>query len=185
MSLILNIDVYKLNFLKIYNHTCDITVAVNKSILASIQRNKIYNTNKVSDRDEIKRYWKEQLSNIHERSNDILASEENFIIEIETLKRNMLSKFPNLIQFRISHSQKSINVFFKHLWCMDLITTPLQCPVDRTILSIANAPINQRLWGYIDSIEEYQNKINFLREKAKSDGFDNLAIWELQNFKIR
>lgn len=65
--------------------------------------------------------------------------------------------------FRISHSQKSISVFVKHLWCMDVISEPNICPVDRIILGKTEVRKNKDInWGYVNSIEEHKRKFTYI-----------------------
>lgn len=80
--------------------------------------------------------------------------------------------------FRISHSQKSISVFLKHLWCMQRIRMPLQCPIDRKILSCLRTS-NYNPWTKIDTLEEHTSIIAALNTIA---GSTPLAVWELLNF---
>jgi hypothetical protein len=68
--------------------------------------------------------------------------------------------------FRISHAQKSISVFLKHLWCMDIIPQPPQCPVDRMILERAGRRYPDTKWGYVNTIEEHMKKIKHLQDAA-------------------
>ncbi len=102
--------------------------------------------------------------------------------EIIKLKYSMNTEFGQLVDFRISHSQKSIGVFFKHLWCLEQISDTPQCPVDRKILTKADAPIYERSWGYVNDVETHRRKYQLIKQKSITDGFNNISQWELENF---
>ncbi len=95
----------------------------------------------------------------------------------------MNNHFINLIDFRISHAQKSLGVFFKHLWCMNLINEPPQCPIDRQILKIAGVSITELSWGFVNDIETHRRKYSYIKEAAQRDGFSSVSGWELSKFE--
>ena len=65
---------------------------------------------------------------------------------------------------------------------MGEISSPPQCPVDRIILTKISAPIKDRSWGYVDTIEEHNRKYEMIKIFARSLGFDNESEWELVAF---
>jgi len=71
------------------------------------------------------------------------------------------------------------------MWCLGTHPIPPQCPVDRIILTRAQAPHNQRSWGFIDDIEMHRDRYALIRNASIADGYDNVSIWELENFQIR
>ena len=169
-------------FLNRYNQSRTIEEALSKSISASVQHNRLYNNVLHNERVPIRDFWSKsliELSNRYAEENWLELEYESEIIE---LKRLMNDEFGELIDFRISHSQKSLSVFFKHLWCLGEIPIPPQCPVDRIILTRANAPHNERSWGFINNIETHRERYDIIRQAAVADGFDNVSIWELENF---
>jgi hypothetical protein len=169
-------------FLTKYNQTRTTKEALSKSIRAAVQHNKIYVNVQKNDRIYIRNYWSDLLIKLSEQFKEENWDELNYEVQIIKLKNVMNAKFEHLIDFRISHSQKSIGVFFKHLWCLDILPTPPQCPVDRIILTKANAPINERSWGHVNDIETHKNKYEIIRQQSIRDGFNNVSIWELDNF---
>jgi PIN domain nuclease of toxin-antitoxin system len=170
------------DFLVRYNLSRTIDEALSKAISASVQHNRLYNNATNNSRAKIRAEWSKLLISISKRYCEENWNEDLYELEILHLKESMNLRFTNLINFRVSHSQKSISVFFKHLWCLDKIPVPPKCPVDRIILTRANAPYNQRSWGYIDDIETHRERYHFIREAAIRDGFDNVSQWELENF---
>lgn len=170
-------------FLNKYNPDKSLELSLLKSINASVQHNKLYIKNINSNlKENIKCVWKQKLKTL---SNDFEINpwdEKNHNQIIESLKVEMNKEFGELIKFKISHSQKSISVYFKHLWCMGIISTPPQCPVDRIILTQTNCLINHRKWTDVDRIDDHIFKINLIKGKMKLDGFQSLSEWELINF---
>lgn len=79
---------------------------------------------------------------------------------------------------RISHAQKSLNVYLKHLWCMGCIGEPPESPVDSVVLHAARWPRNGLRWTRVKTIKEHKIHIDFLREVACKAN-QSLAVWEL------
>lgn len=170
------------DFLNRYNLNRTKDMALSKAISAAVQHNKLYNGVEKKGRKAIRLHWSNLLIELSDRYALENWNEDKYEEEIVRLKEAMNAEFTASIDFRISHSQKSISVFFKHLWCLDLLPQPPQCPVDRIILTRANAPYAQRSWGYVNDLEAHREKYNLIREKASIDGFENVVQWELENF---
>lgn len=170
-------------FLNRYNQSRTIEEALSKSIRAAVQRNRLYNNVPNEKRLHIRDIWSKSLLQMSSRyliENWSEPQYEEVIIELKSL---MNDNFGELIDFRISHSQKSLSVFFKHLWCLGDFPIPPQCPVDRIILTRANAPHNERSWCFIDDIETHRIRYDIIMQASIADGFDNVSIWELENFE--
>lgn len=173
----------KEQFLRKFNPTESLEYSLTKSINVSIQRNKLYKKEVSREiKCKIKYFWRQRLNLLFQEFLVHPWDEEFHNHKIETLKIEMNKEFKELVDFRISHSQKSISVYFKHLWCLDLITNPPQCPVDRKILIQTNCPIIHRNWTNVDTIEEHELRIKYIKQKMKSDCYENLSVWELHNF---
>lgn len=186
---------FKESFLNKYNPCRTITKALSSAVTASVQHNSLYQKNlKRKIKEDIQLEWRTYLHGLIERYK-VEQSVEAYERDILTLKAVMNQKFSAAFLldshtkfktdpgFRISHSQKSISVFLKHLWCMEIIACPPQCPVDRIILEAAGKRYPETKWGYINSIEEHRLKIAFL-EAAKGHSSEPLAEWELKKFKV-
>ena len=172
----------KEDFLNKYNKPRTIEKALNESINAAIKRNPFYNNVSHEEKKHIKDVWKEWLKTSAKKFAEEKWDEKKYEEEIENLKLYMKEKFGLLINFRISHAQKSIGVFFKHLWCLEKIPTPPQCPVDRVILTKAGANYNERSWGKVDTIDQHRKKYSFIKKAANKAGFEHASEWELINF---
>jgi hypothetical protein len=168
-------------FLKQYNTNRTAEKAASRAISAAVQRNKIYTTKDYSLRAEIRKQWATELKNIAERVKAESMDEQAYLNQVLDLKKILNSRFSD-VDFRISHSQKSISVYLKHLWCLGDLNTPPQCPVDRIILTKIGVNYDDRKWGYVDSIEEHMRKYELIKEFAQSKGFDSTSEWELIAF---
>ena len=186
---------YKDAFLEKYNPKRTLDKALSSGITASVQHNSLYRKDiEQEHKDAVQCEWRAFLSGLIDRykTPQSISSYEK---EIEELKRIMTEQFTDAFLsephkkyktdpgFRISHAQKSISVFLKHLWCMDEVACPPQCPVDSVILAAAGKRYPDTKWGYVNSIEIHRQKIKFL-EDAKENPSEALAEWELKKFKV-
>ncbi|MEQ9426119.1 MAG: hypothetical protein RJQ09_16970 [Cyclobacteriaceae bacterium] len=181
----------KQQFLDRYNKPRTVEKAASKAISAATQHNSLY-SKQIKDKEKfpIREGWTQYLIKLSEKFK-VQVSERSYESEILALKDSMNQQFKKYFLevehpkyryaagFRISHSQKSIGVFLKHLWCMDKIVTPPQCPVDRIILEKAEIKYQKANWAYVNTIEEHRKKIEQLKA---SSGHSNLAEWELLMF---
>jgi hypothetical protein len=183
-------------FLRKYNPNRTLDRALSSGITASVQHNSLYRKNVAPElKEAVQCQWRAFLKGLVDRYKD-RQSVDAYELDISDLKEVMNKEFSNVFYsephpiyktdpgFRISHAQKSISVFLKHLWCMDQIETPPQCPVDRIILEAAGKRYPETKWGYVNSIDEHQKKIGFLNEaKERVDNNTTLAEWELKKFE--
>jgi len=187
----------KTAYLNRYNRDQDINKAISRAIAASVQHNSLYAT-KISPekKADIKKYWQVFLKSLIEKYKD-QQSTSTYESDIEALKSSMNERFSDSFKkdihprykydqgFRISHAQKSISVFLKHLWCLGEIARPPQCPVDAIILKKARCKNRDIKWCYVNSIEIHNQKISLLQDEVNKnrDGSKwHLAEWELVRF---
>jgi hypothetical protein len=181
-------------FLKRYNPKRTRAKALSSGITASVQHNSLYRKNLDRElKESVQCEWRSYLDALVDRYKN-QQSVADYEQDIERLKTVMNEKFSEAFLsepherfktdpgFRISHAQKSISVFLKHLWCIGDVACPPQCPVDRIILEAAGKRYPDTKWGYVNSIEEHRLKVGFL-EAAKGQSKDSLAEWELKKFK--
>ena len=180
----------KREFLEKYNPNRDNETALKSGINAAVQRNLLYTKSIQPDQKlQVREGWAESLLGIAKEFQEevSLAQYEQLVLN---LQKHMNEKYFGLFNsgsrhgsmFRISHSQKSISVCVKHLWCLGEIPEPKICPVDRIILSKTNAAIiGDVAWGYVNSIEEHRRKFNYILEEADKSNL-NVAQWELITF---
>ena len=167
-------------FLERYNPQASVDCALSSAIKAAVQHNKFYIGE--APRRDIRDFWKEQLlerQGLYEQQRTVADYESDIV----SLRAILNAQFPGLVGCRVSHAQKSIGVFLKHLWCMGEIPTPPLCPVDAIILRVAGAVYPETNWGYVDTLAEHQAKVAVL-VAAKDQAAPNLSLaeWELGAF---
>ncbi|MCF7837111.1 MAG: hypothetical protein K9N49_00615 [Candidatus Marinimicrobia bacterium] len=184
-----------IEFLNKYNPMRTRDKALSSAIMAAVQHNSLYRRGLSTARKaDVIAAWKECLVEIAKRYR-IPQAVDTYENDIQTLRDNMNREFSDAFYsqpheryhtdpgFRISHAQKSISVFLKHLWCMNDVATPPQCPVDSRILKAAGKRYPDTKWGYVNSLADHREKIAHLI-RAKGDDRKALAEWELDKFRI-
>lgn len=179
-----DIESSKLHFLSRYNKRHSIDEAVTRAINSAVLRNQLYRKDiEISIRFEIRDFWRKQLLAISQKYFVNKIDKDIFLEDVLNLKALMNKAHSQYFydEFRISHSQKSISVYLKHLWCMKKINTPPICPIDRTVLKAAGKKNGDASWTHINDINEYKMKLSWLEEEAIKLDIE-LAEWELLNF---
>lgn len=176
-----DIEYFKSKFLAKFNSEKTIEIAKIKAVTAAVQHNKIYKSSDIAvlEKNKIREYWFDQLDNFKDRYGFYHAP-EIFIDHVIEFRDQFLSARSEVF-FLISHAQKSLSVYAKHLWCMGIIDQPAICPVDRVILSKTNCPIDKRSWTRINKKSDYLEQVSFIVQMARLNG-QSIADWELQNF---
>ena len=178
----------KQEFLDKYNPKRTIAKALEQSNGAAVKRARLY-TNGLShvERQPVRLRLKDYLlSLVTKYQNSVTQTTHHSYIVSLCDHMNCLPKqvyfshddFTDNPGFRIAHAQKSLSVFLKHLWCMDIISTPPECPVDSIILS--KVGIRDIAWSSINEIKSHEK---IIYEVAKRSGAKCLAEWELITFK--
>jgi len=166
-------------FLARYNPELSVKCALSSAINAAVQRNKLYVGN--APRANIRDIWRQQLlalQAVYVNQRTVTQYEADIL----NLRTNLNNAFPGSIDCRISHAQKSIGVFLKHLWCMGLVAPPPLCPVDAIILRVAGAVYPTTNWGYVNTMAEHQAKVAILVAAKNNAPQPTLAEWELAAF---
>ena len=105
----------------------------------------------------------------------------------------MITKFPSSEFFdpnnddvadgmRISHSHKSLSIFSKHLWCLNLIDEPVFCAVDGIILRKTDARTHIKRTK-INNIEAQRENYECIEAQADKSAI-SIARWELSAFAV-
>lgn len=179
----------KTTFLDKYNHKRDVQFALAQSIKASVQHNPTY-TNDIDYSNKIKfrNYWKLRLQQIgltFLENRDLkfyLETVVDFSMEMNSVFSEILMPNKELYDngFRIAHSQKSISVYLKHLWCMDIIPPPPCCPIDRIISERAGILLATS-WTKMNNISDIEFTLNKFQGLADQQN-KMLCQWELELF---
>lgn len=176
-------------FLDRYNPNRSVDIALTSGLKTATQHNDLYSPD--ANRTIIKEHWKLLLQDMGVKYR-IEQKECVFFNDIIQLKNIMNNQFCCSFKnkrgryeqgFRISHAQKSLSVYLKHLWCMGMIATPPFCPIDRVILSRVNA--SDPRWCHVNTIDLYQMQVASIMNGKNAnhlyDG-DSIAVWELFEF---
>ena len=105
-------------------------------------------------------------------------------------------------KIRIAQCQKSLSVYLKWLWCLDIIKhNPPVCPIDRNVLDSCYKSLDNKNkddkdrralilkvnrdggWGQIDDSEEYESLVGITAILAKRSNL-SIAEWELSLFNM-
>ncbi len=172
--------------LKLEQNSIDVTVAAKMAIKAAVERNPTYTDD--ADIEEIHKTWIKELKHLFDKYKNKIRTKEEFVDDIIYLQRKMNKAFPNSFknngknlggkkydkEFRIAHSQKSLSIFLKHMWCITPnMPMPPVCPIDRKILQSAKI---YEPWTKLNCVEKYKEWLNKLERVA---GKVPLAKWEL------
>ena len=156
------------------------------AINAALQRNKTYITSGLGSRLVIRNFWLDSIQAVDFGELNSLDDWRTVVIE---LKASMNGRFPSAWHnvFRIAHSQKSLSVYWKYLYCKSKVLNtqanrPLIMPLDRRVQSLAGLRSNEILpWGRIDDFNEYYGQLTLIAHRL---GFpvEELIDWEIENF---
>jgi hypothetical protein len=174
---------YKRTYLKRYNPEKSVEVALSKALNAAVGHNRIY-APKIGKKmkDKVRELWKDKLKRISKKYTKKRKDSE-YEKDIVNLKKQLLNSIKSDIPyFKVSHAQKSMAVFLKHMWCMNLISTPPQCPIDRIILTKLGKEFRVYNWTQIDNIQIHKEIVRMAKAKIASKNL-SLAEWELINFQ--
>ena len=176
----------KQQFLDKYNPNRTIEQALKKALNAAVQHNKLYKSNANNNQKKFFReFWENELLDIYKKiEKREVYRKKNLLHDMIELQKKIRENWEQILEkkdrgFRVSHSQKSISVFLKHLWCMNLILEPEICPVDRIILNKTKS--KEKKWTYVKSKDEYLSQLEFIETEAKRNNI-SLAKFELSAF---
>jgi hypothetical protein len=132
-------------------------------------------------KDSIREFMKEFLGEYQKRAKKEL---DNFVIsKVKELADDITEHHRDNLKgrrFRIGTSQKIIGLYLKYMWVVGTIKTPPPvCPFDRSVINVLGLK-KATNWTKMDDFEEYNQWINAARDKARKDGFENIALWELK-----
>lgn len=144
------IDQFKRAFIQRYNTSGTATEAYARAVTAASQRNVLYREGLSSrERGRVRSAWQVFLSEATARYVRSGVSDDQYECDVQLLAERMNEHFQLAFRstphpryryapgFRISHAQKSIAVALKHLWCLNQVEMPPQCPVDSIALKAA------------------------------------------------
>ena len=177
--------------LKIEQSSIDVNLAASMAIKAAVERNPTYSDD--ANIEKIHKTWTEELISLFDKYKNKEQTKEVFVVDVMALQRRMNKAFPVSfknngkslgknkerdkdydLEFRIAHSQKSLSIFLKHMWCITPnMPMPPVCPIDRNILKEAKI---YNPWTKLNCIKKYNEWLNKIECVA---GKERLAKWEL------
>ena len=153
--------------------------ALNWSINAALQRNKVYkNDENYERREQLRDEWARLLSDEANayKAPESPVSDEQHCASIARIADTLSNKFHEILdggRLRFGTSQKAFNLYLKYLWALGEAQRPPHCPIDSVVLEQAGI---DGCWTKSDSCEEYMEWINKIRKHL------NLAEWEMRTW---
>lgn len=155
------------------------------SISGAFQRNRVYSKGAEDigpedwqTRSGMKNLIFEQL----QKSPDFLVVD---IVDcIESLRGDVSKRYKEILrngQMTFGTVQKIVNLYLKYLWVAGLLgeKSPPHCPVDGQVLRAIKW--NGVSWPKMEK-KDYEQVIKEITSKAKADGFQSIAEWELEKW---
>ena len=152
-------------------------VALSNTQGASFQRANVYAVEiSIEQRNVFVQAFKNRLVAL-EKVYEQPVSLEQHLKNIEEFAAGLSNDFPNVLRdkkMRIGVAQKAVNLYLKFIWCYGWIPEPPYCPIDRIVLEQVD---DHDAWTQIDSIQEYSEKIEKIRDKKGDKSFSE---WEYE-----
>ena len=158
---------------------------------------------KENDRNEARKFWKEQLSALGE---SYIANQEKrpyseVVISLQKMINDNYADVFTGSGIRIAQCHKSLSVYLKWLWCLGIMkTVPPSCPFDREILTKAIKVLKESTergkteyqelvkvlndniaWSSLDSLNDYKKILRAL-DKVGELQESRAAEWELKEW---
>jgi len=156
------------------------------SIGAAFQRANIYGKATDNQKTSFKKALFDYVDELSEQYVHKGLAEDIHLDNIEKLKERAILIANELAMklkgdnFRFGIAQKLLNLYLKYLWCAGYIKEPPHFPVDRIIIQSLESA-SKTNWTELDDVKEYRWIIELAREEAGN----NLAKWELENYRRR
>lgn len=163
---------------------------------------------------EVINVWKSKLKEYSKNYISDKRDDVYFFKDVKRLKRELSNKISELQvnerlgdrfeggRIRIAQCQKSLSVYLKWLWCLDIIKyNPPVCPIDRNVLDICYKSLDNKNkddkdrralilkvnrdggWGQIDDPKEYESLVGITALLAERSHI-SIAEWELSFFNM-
>jgi hypothetical protein len=172
---------------------------LSSAVLASLERNELYNNRRGKDfslekykfkqfyRDEIEKFGQGYLCGVQ-------YDVDTFVKDILLMRIEINDKFSKIFVeggIRLAHCQKSLSVYLKYKWCQGLMGTcmPPVCPIDSMVLGEAIKKdkkdiirLNERSWTAIDDENALRSIYEVLENDTEVKDCGGMALWELKKF---
>lgn len=156
------------------------------TLMATSQRSHIYSEGSSEDtKKQFRKDLRQQLEYLAKKYSNPIATEQH-LQNIANLSKDLSARHEKCLnrgRFRIGLAQKALNLYLKYLWCLDRISEPPHCPIDRIVLENAKWRSEPTNWTDIDSIADYSKIVQHIFEVA-SKREQSLATWELEIWAV-
>jgi hypothetical protein len=172
-------------FLK-WDGATDEKEAMDSSILAALQRNKVYvSDDEYSFRSQFREEWATLIRNEAKPYREVgrSISDDEHCAAIQHIADELSERFSEHLvgrRLRFGTSQKAFNCYLKYLWALGEIATPPHCPIDGVVLKRVGISDS---WTRCDSREQYMGWINAIRQHLTLSEWENEVWfrWRLSN----
>ena len=155
--------------------------AFRDAVASSVMHNKLYKNKNETEQNKlrVKIEWFKLLKDYSSKYENGNKDWKHYLKDVESLHKNMnCESLIGTVDFKISHAQKSLSLYLKHLWCMGQIPEPPCCPIDSIVLSAASI---KGAWTKIISPEEFKKVFLKVKNFAENQQM-TIAVWELTAF---
>ncbi len=158
------------------------------SLMGAFQHAGIYQKGiKITDKakNKFREFIRTTLYELEQEYKSGNVSDEEHIRNIQVLVNKITKNYSSILgggKLRIGIAQKLLNLYLKYLWCIGIIPTPPHCPFDGIVyklLAVSEIPPFTKM----DSLEQYKELVNLVRQKAKEAGDPTIADWEVRVWK--
>jgi hypothetical protein len=156
------------------------------SINAAVKRNATYAYSENKSRENVRKSWMKFIISVKFEEINNWSDWRDVVMD---LCNQMNSKYPTVWfdDFRVAHSQKSLSVYWKYIYCLDVVKGEIECrpivmPLDRIIQVKAGLRTSEIIpWGKISDFDQYERQMKLIANKLNLN-FSELIDWEIYNF---
>jgi hypothetical protein len=158
------------------------------SFNGAFQRAKVYKKGRTNKEKAVfRKAIRKEIRLILEREGyDVKTpSSEGHIKILEEIKESIDGKFQKILDkgsINLGVVQKLVNLHLKYRWCLGWVKTPPHSPFDRVILTKLKFK-DTPSWVRMNDMKEYRDWIKRAADEAKAGGYENIAGWELGEFR--
>lgn len=164
-------------------------------VASSFRRGSVFQTKDVKVRTGVRQSLARKVVRIARGYVDGDVCGEAHVRAIDQLAKEMTAEHNSALRchrFRFGTAQKALNLYLKHAWLHDWISTPPHCPFDNVILRPLFSKLSNELccesgdkWTQMDCPCCYRTWVRVARTSMSRGGYRSLSEWELREFNRR
>ena len=143
----------------------------------ALQRSKSYKKDASGDKkEEFRNAVKKYVRGLVEKYYRNELGEKQHMRNIEELCNWASREYGDILKdgrLRIGIGQKILNLYLKYLWCLNKVTLPPHCPIDRRIASSIDNKSSVN-WTELDDLSVYENLIEKKPRKTSEEVLNNV-----------